>query len=209
MGTTCFVHTCDSLSGWTIDPAIQAALDTITKKQGAASIKFTKPVSPGGGKDCYISAAQCDNYLGYWIYLAMTQEMAGLSLFTRNAAGSLAGESFLYSSPPTITMGRFLYTIDDGILSGTRTQITNNAWHWIEKYYDPVQPFVDWHDNGIARGSIVGRNVKNYTHFYLEGAAADPAWITWLDYIRIYSQYEYPPIVPPTKKLHPFWKLKT
>ena len=208
MPTPCLYDTCESLTPWSWSPLLTPSIDTSIKKEGSGSIKISKG-APSGGPTQQFSRdfAQCDLYFGMWLRHNITGSGQGWDVSIRKTNGAYASISMgwnMFLGYPT--WGSTVYTPTGGSSGFQHGLFSANEWAWFEIYTD-ASGNTTFRRGGVGVHSYSGWLIYPSAYLYVNCGDYSPAQTAWLDYAKWGPGWDYPP-VPPSLKLHPFWRLK-
>ena len=192
----CWYDECESADGWTMGPYMSIALDSVTKKQGSYSVKITANHVAGGPTDSsYKPVTHCNNIVGLWIRADLPAE--GCIFYIRFEKGDGAYmQALLFYSPWS---HKRIYEVDVvdpdvGSYSVGSTDYTNGDWVWFELFSDGHQ--TEAHINGVDKGGGAGYVVSPFISVKVQVDINAPTCSVWLDWIRFFPDWEYPPTYP-------------
>jgi len=208
MPTPCLYDTCESLTPWSWSSLLTPSIDTSIKKEGTASIKVLKAAYYDGPTQQFArDFAQCDSYFGIWLRHNLAQANQAWTIRVVKANGAFADISFAWNA----FVGYVIWSDAVYALGGSAGYSNGysapNEWAFYEIYTDAVGNTA-FHKNGVFTHTYAGYGI--YPTAYLRvhcGVYGVPSQSLWLDYAKWGPGWDYPP-VPPSLKLHPFWKLK-
>lgn len=208
MPTPCLYDTCESLTPWFCSDRLTPSIDTSIKKEGSGSIKIFKGAPSGGSTQQFSREfAQCALYFGIWIRALFTSTVCGFTLSIRQANHTNAYiniGSGGAGNPYNCTGGvQLLGSGGSGVSIGT---LAPSTWAWFEIYTDSAK-ITYFKNNGVAYGPFSGWLIWPTLNLYYNCGDYVDAQTVWLDYAKFGPGWDYPP-VPPSLKLHPFWRLK-
>jgi hypothetical protein len=192
----CWSNPCEDLVGWYVSPHMNVQLDTTAKKQGSASVMVTKPHLPGvGDESCNLPLTECADYFGFWARADLTGDWSEILMGLQKPNGAYAEIQFIYD--PNAGKRRYRLIVNDpavGWSAGGFVDYTNLDWLWVEWYIIAGQ--VDAYVNGVHYLGWYGWNVYPVTQMAVGGMFVGALAYGWLDWLRFYPSWEYPPTYP-------------